>query len=416
MTKIRIRRGHPLPKVVFVLFVVALCGAVVVNAQSSSGTSSSSSSSSSPCKVCGEDGPDRFPFPDKPLGVENIPVQTCGQLETTTALFRQDSPFCDWVQSVATLCGCPVRENGCTLCWDGSPVTEPTKMLPNYTADDYFSVSLPGVVLSCEILDSTLNYQFNQQDPHCRTVQHNAGQDCGCPTPPASYNNNQSTTVTVSTNETSGRTSNEQTISQCSICPSGEPTPFADKPLNVVNSPYNYTCQDWDGFASAVANDSTDCSLFRSYSLYCGCPRDPNACSLCPLGERVPKPNVVLDWYRATFVSTQTSRFNNQLKTLDPTCEMMESNAANADGARLWAQMDNDIFCMSVQLKSSICGCRPDWRQILLTWGYRSSGILSFLVSPLHSHRLGLSRCLALMPFCSLGIVVHYSGYSQQDY
>ena len=381
-------------------FVIAFycCGAVVGNAH----TSGISSSSSSSCNVCGNNGPDRFPFPDKPLGVENIPVQTCGQLETTAALFREDSPFCDLVHSVATLCGCPLRENSCTLCWDGRPVTEPNKILPNYTADDYFSVSINSVPLSCEILDSTLNYQFNQQHPHCRTVQLDAGEDCGCPTPPVSYNN--FTAINNATNETGGRTSNEQkrTTSQCSICPSGEPTPFPDKPLNLVDSQYNYTCQDWDAFASAVANDSTDCNLFRSYSLYCGCPREPDACTLCPHGERVPKPNVVLDWYKATFVSTQSNQFHDQLSPLDPTCEMMESNAANAEGAFFWAVgMNKDIFCLSVQLKSSICGCRPDWRQILLTWGYRISGILSFLVSPLHSHRLHLSLFLALIPFCS---------------
>ena len=385
-----------------VLFLIAThcCGTVVGNAQSSE-----TPSSSSPCNVCGQNGPSSFPFPDKSLGVANIPLQTCGQLETTAALFLQDSEICNLVQSLGTHCGCPVRENACTLCWDRSPVTEPNKMLPNYTADDYFSVSIPGVVLSCQVLESVFNYQFDQQDPQCQTVQQDTGVACGCPTPPVSYNNNS--TTTINTTNVTQRESNpntkeaDGTTSKCSICPSGEPTPFPDKPLNVVNSPYNNTCQDWDAFASAVANDSTDCSLFRSYSLYCGCPREPDACTLCPLGERVPKPNVVLDWFRNAFVSTQSNQFHNRLNTLDPTCEMMESSVANAGGAFAWTSgMNKDIFCMSVQLKSSICGCRPDWRQILLTWGYRISGILSFLVSPLHSHRLGLSRCLVLMPFC----------------
>mmetsp|Transcript_1173 Transcript_1173/g.3035 ORF Transcript_1173/g.3035 Transcript_1173/m.3035 type:complete len:548 (-) Transcript_1173:836-2479(-) len=42
-----------------------------------------------------------------------------------------------------------------------------------------------------------------------------------------------------------------------------------------------------------------------------------------------------------------------------------------------WFNLHDEFACLGAQLKSWVCGCSPDWRQKLITWAYRSSGILS---------------------------------------
>ena len=59
-------------------------------------------------------------------------------------------------------------------------------------------------------------------------------------------------------------------------------------------------------------------------------------------------------------------------------CEVMEAIVAGYVD-RIFEET-KDIVCRSTQLKSTTCGCSPNWIPIALTWSYRSSGLLSFLV------------------------------------
>ena len=148
----------------------------------------------------------------------------------------------------------------------------------------------------------------------------------------------------------------------------------------------------WTGTSSArIGNDgpmpSKDCSIFHNLALYCGCPLQEVECHLCPNGEPVPNPNRQLNWLDGGgFVSTRKSVLQEILSvTAQVSCEIVNSMVATDSihdfSARL--SLDSDLLCTAVQLKSWICGCSPDWRQILLTWSYRLSGMLSVVVSVL---------------------------------
>ena len=338
------------------------------------------------CTVCGERGPSSVPFPDKQLLVDGIPLDNCGQVEASAPLLNKGSVFCEVMQSVGPLCGCAVSPTACTLCWDGSPVTNPNLELTSYPAEDFLATSLPGVVLTCELLDSILQVRDEEDDTQCLNIRIDVGEMCGCPSLP----NDQHVIITTNTTEPLEDENNDEdgdessivhSEDNCSLCPNGEAPRYPDKPLNLVGST-SYTCSDWDRFASVSDAESSDCSWIQAFSKYCGCHIPNPSCTMCPLGETVPKPNRPLNWYDTGFVSTRASHFHSELDVDHVTCEIMDSTIAH--GRSTYASLlgrDEEFVCLSVQLKSSICGCRPDWRPILLTWSYRLSGILSFVVS-----------------------------------
>ena len=336
------------------------------------------------CAVCGEMGPSTYPWPDKAIRVSGVPLDTCGQVESSAALLTEGSAFCDVIQAVGPLCGCPVSPTSCSLCWDGSEVTNPQLELPSYPAEDFLPTSLPGVSLSCEVLDAIFKTR-DQQDQQCRRAQADAGELCGCPAFPNDTAASEKSNNTLATNTSEPVTDNifvgddddDGESLQCSLCPNGEPPAYPDKPLNVVGST-SYTCSDWDRFASLAMN-ANDCSLFSSYAKYCGCQVD-TFCTMCPLGELAPKPDRSINWYDTAFMSTTENRFHSAVHDY-LTCDIMESLVAQPASLSAVMNVDEDLICLSVQLKSAVCGCRPDWRPILLTWSYRLSGILSFIVS-----------------------------------
>ena len=354
------------------------------------------------CAVCGETGPSVVPWPDKRFSLDGIPLETCGQVEATGSLLTEGTAFCDVLQTVGPLCGCSVSPTACSLCWDGSPVANPRLELPSYPAADFLATSLPDVLLTCEMLDSILKTRNDANEDQCWNARLDVGDICGCPplpmeldVPRQNYNNNNNSTAGSNTTEPLQDTvgerdpSNDTSQERCSLCPNGERPGNPDKPLNLVSSTM-YTCSDWDRFASITAADSEDCSWFHAYATYCGCQVEETFCNLCPHGESVPKPDQPLNWYHTGFVSTRASNFHAALDPDYLTCDVMQSKVANERSANAaLLGLEPEFFCLSVQLKSSICGCRPDWRPILLTWSYRLSGILSFIV------RLNYPQCTA---------------------
>ena len=170
----------------------------------------------------------------------------------------------------------------------------------------------------------------------------------------------------------------------CSVCRDGGVMAYPERLVSLNDDSPDLSCREWEGFANAVTLNSADCDLFRLYSSYCGCPPETAVCNVCPNGEHVPNPTRALNWFSTgAFVSTRETTF--QQTELDMiTCDLMDSFVATEEGLRYIAgllDLDSDLFCMSVQLKSWICGCSPDWRQYVLTWCYRISGMLSLIVS-----------------------------------
>ena len=171
---------------------------------------------------------------------------------------------------------------------------------------------------------------------------------------------------------------------RCSICPDGGVMAFPEKTVLLER---DFKCKDWERWAKAVSARSSDCRMSDNLALYCGCPLQEVECHLCPNGEPVPNPNREVNWLDGGgFVSTRKSVLQEILSlTRRLTCELMDSIVATDElyGFSARQSLDSDLVCTTIQLKSWICGCSPDWRQILLTWSYRLSGMLSVVVSTL---------------------------------
>ena len=163
----------------------------------------------------------------------------------------------------------------------------------------------------------------------------------------------------------------------CRVCVGGEPVPLRDKPLTLG------TCGDLEISASQWANGTDECISFQSLGRYCGCARSSsskNVCSFCPNGDSVTHNEVKVQLLTGTPAPPEPFGFSI---TDSITCEMAES-IVESDLGSIYQEEEtgNPIFCLVMQFRSSICGCKPDWRQILLPWASRISGILSIVVSP----------------------------------
>ena len=375
------------------------------------------------CSICGDLGPSQVPFPEKELPPDlNLPVSSCFDMETTALVVDLDSQLCRWIQSVGTYCGCQPAPRACSLCWDGSPATNKSKVLSNYHASDFLDGFGSGVALNCETLEAFLHGTLEMDTDQCLATQIDAGEQCGCP---AIVRNDTTTT----TNQTEAGTSNSTGVNNtepdptpstptsnrlpCRLCSSGEAPPFPDRMVDVGRDTER-SCSDWDLFSSTFAEDSDDCVLIRSVSRICECPPQPDECRLCPLGESVPKPDQSLNWLDKSNLSTETSSLHSRLGSKHLTCELMESVvASNHRVVQQVMSVDEGLVCTAAQMKSWICGCRPDWRPIALTWSYRLSGLLSFAVSKKGVRRAcdSFFHHLVLLFFMSLGLHAHHCNY-----
>jgi len=102
------------------------------------------------CTIC----PDRstIPDPSRVVSAPNGGNLTCGFL----SIFNASQ--CEDVFPVQVLCGCPGPEGGCDICFDGSPVPDPSLVLPDVNNTDCNTLSLaaaldvqgtPNTTISC---------------------------------------------------------------------------------------------------------------------------------------------------------------------------------------------------------------------------------------------------------------------------
>lgn len=331
---------------------------------------------STSCAVCSH-GPDQVPFPERTLGVEGIPLNTCQDLENTANILPEASEFCEGIRSVGTLCGCAIPPNSCSLCWDGSRPTNITLELLDYESNRFIPVAPDGVFLTCESLEAVL-HQMDKDDQQCSVVQIDAGERCGCPPHPSTTTPNNSTANNETGSVPPSIPENPPEVTRgppCTVCKNGDPITLPDKELELGDLPIE-NCADLETFAALVSVGTDECNGLQTIGPFCGCPVREGACTFCPHGESVPRPRQKLNWF-AAFIADLPDFFSAFSDAL--TCELMES-AVQAESGPLLSQRDEDFFCMSAQLKSWICGCAPDWRQKILTWGYRLSGIFSAIV------------------------------------
>ena len=318
------------------------------------------------CTVC-KDGTD-VPFPDTPLNVDGIPVNTCGDLQITGALLPSTNEFCGSIQSIGTLCGCPIPESACRLCGDNDGMLEENnatdRELEGYNASDFLFGAPPGIPMTCGSMQAVLHNE-HENSTRCLSLLQSVGETCGCP----ASNSNSSLPPTTSP------APSVTPIVPCQLCALGGDIQNPNRELTLGDLPVE-TCADLNNFAFLLDANSIECTGIQSLGSLCGCPVSPNACTLCPNGEPVPRPSVSLDWFDSfsSALPEFYSGFGNFL-----TCEIMEATLKTPSVALF--SYEPDFICMTLQLKSWICGCNPDWKQKLITWGYRFSGMLSFFVS-----------------------------------
>ena len=350
------------------------------------------------CKLC-MNGPNETPFPDKKIGPDSqAPANTCGYLQEAAPFVSAGTTICLSLRSVGTQCGCNIAPNACSLCMDGSRVQDDFKniSLPEYDLLDYLtSVPNDSPPFTCETFESYWHARTTKDDPVCIGTVSEVQTTCGCPATPGTGiddtssddsdipllpgNGTDTTTNSTdgTTNDDGNETAPERSIAKCTVCPLGEAVPFPDKPMKVGNLPVE-SCGDLEIFANLPNADTQLCAGIQGMGSFCGCtvPESRNQCpGMCPSGLPPRHPDLRLNWF-SSFVNTVPQAYQTVSSTL--TCELMDAIAQGGSGYLFG--MDESLFCLAVELKSWVCGCDGDWRQVALTWTYRMSGVLSLLV------------------------------------
>ena len=318
------------------------------------------------CNVCGSLGPDSVRLPDKKLGIQGVPTDTCGDVEAFAVAMTADSQLCRAVQAFGPFCGCNIAPTACSLCWDGSTVPNKQQTVPSLNMSLYLplGLSVPNT-FNCEQLESFLHFGEMQDSNQCVAAQQDLGETCGCP-PLLTNSTNFFFNRTVEPEidrPAINRTEPAEETQRCSICPNGVTMENPDRVLSINDASQNLRCRDWDRIANVADASSDDCSLFGIFASYCGCQDEHVECSLCPNGEPVPKPNQIIDWF------PEVQNIGSAFQSADVgalTCDLMASIVASEEGIQDTSALlgfDSDKLCTIVQMKSSICGCSPDCRR-----------------------------------------------------
>lgn len=127
-----------------------------------------------PCTLC-KDG-SSTPVPDKIAVIPNLPPASCKQLELAVpfAIPNESSEQCHLAHQLSSLCGCPVPEDACHLCPDGSRVTNQELELPMFTP------IFENAPFTCILMEAYLQ-SFSNSSDFCPHVQRSAAELCGCP-------------------------------------------------------------------------------------------------------------------------------------------------------------------------------------------------------------------------------------------
>ena len=344
-----------------------------------------------PCQLCNA-GPSKVPFPDRRVGPDSqAPANTCGFLELSAPFVESGTDLCMSIRSVQTMCGCNIAPNACSLCPDGSRIKEEFKdiAMPELDLLDYLTgVPNDSPPFTCESFESYWHARTTKDDPVCLGIDREIQSKCGCfsesggdileendELPPNPGNGTE--TNSTATNDDVINTSTQVFLKKCQVCPLGEAVPFPDKVIKLGTLPVE-TCSDLEFFANLADADTQECAGIQGMGSFCGCtvPESRNQCpGMCPSGLPPRHPDLRLNWF-SSFVNTVPQAYQTVSSTL--TCELMDAIAQGGSGYLFG--MDESLFCLAVELKSWVCGCDGDWRQVALTWTYRMSGVLSLLV------------------------------------
>ena len=269
----------------------------------------------------------------------NIPIndgllagQSCTQINQWAGiLFTSSSQECQTIQSLGTMCGCPLPDSDgrepCTLCPDGQLATKPDKALPVFSELAVFAETI-GTNPTCGMFQAYLLSSSSSEDGLCSIAHDYMADYCGCHTD----------SPIISTAET-------EAAGQCSICSSTEDRMlYPNRTLNMEGFPFE-TCREVSEAASLLLLEgSNTCESLKGFGHFCGCPTtttDQTAkskCSLCSDGSAVPLRDKSFPNLKDAFGG------------FTPTCAIVESNLLSTSEA-------GSDECEAVQLFGSYCGC-----------------------------------------------------------
>jgi hypothetical protein len=264
-----------------------------------------------PCNLCGAGA--SISLPDKPLTISGFEfIDKCSTMDALLPTLLSDgSPECDMLQSIGSLCGCPIIEGACHLCSDGTPVSFPDAEL------SIFSDMVGGLTIpTCEIVESYL-HSYNSTDSLCGASQTFLSKYCGC-----------------------GQARAAEPMDMCSLCRLGGHVSKPEKLVNIEGLPFR-SCQDLEDAALLLLPVSTgECSIFQeAFGALCGCELvQQRPCNICRNTDQVPNPNATVDLLSHIFFD------------LAPTCEVIESLALSVDA------YSEECFLMQ-SLGTWSCGC-----------------------------------------------------------
>lgn len=236
-----------------------------------------------PCSLClnGE----AITLPEKNIALQGFEfIENCQALSALVpALFQQPSDECTLLQSIGTLCGCPLKKDACNLCSDGSKVQYGWREL------GFLAETFGGIVPTCEIAEAGL-HSYNSTDGYCSGSQLLLSDYCGCGAKPGSQ------PIVLEDSQ------------RCTLCPLGETVPLSNKTVEIVGFPFQ-TCGQLAKAAQTLFEDKplsnsiastvdNSCLLMRQLSVHCGCkPLYDKPCPICKIGNsyEVPFPEKLLD-------------------------------------------------------------------------------------------------------------------------
>jgi len=285
-------------------------------------------------------------------------TQTCAELELLLPIFIPDhnSSECQTLQSIGSVCGCPIETNfsTCQLCTE-TPTSEGSSSSVSATAtatvttsEDSFSSSLInptndfpfleetlGFIPSCEVLEAYLMSSQPQNSSLCFLSQNLFQDYCGC----------------------RGREQIADSTQQQGGCILGTDI-VADMPLNNIFGNTNedesfaiavtfLTCgQLQEAVALVVPAESDTCSfLQRSVAHVCGQPLPENACQMCQIEGPMEFPE-------KSFPFLGSILDDSALIIPEPTCELVAAYVGSS-------LVSGTAECRTAELMGGWCGCPP---------------------------------------------------------
>ena len=243
------------------LFTMAVLTIVTVQAQQQQQNGGDS------CTVCVTGDP--ITLPDEHLGLlEPVPMVDCAAMDSLAVFLTVGSSDCDGVQSIGSLCGCPKRENACTLCGNDGQITRGNHTLQPIPAD------LPrGLRYDCDVLEAQLNV-LTQDNDVClaRQTDQRLLRECGC----SNYQ------------EPTQQEQEQQQLQRepCTLCPFGLEANFSNARVDDL---FGTECSVLGGAVAEYDLGSNECQRVQNLSSLCGCPVSRDACQMCPHGMVAPE-------------------------------------------------------------------------------------------------------------------------------